>query len=178
MQPATAHSLYNQLLALPEGLTGEILDSQIHTRPRPTGLHTGVESALQIELGGPGGCRILVEPEVHVVRDTEVCVPDLAGWCRGHLLQLPRDQRFDVVPDGVCEVLSPSTESKDRPIKMPLYARYGMAFAWLLDPLKRTPEAFAPKDGDWRTLGAWRGDDTVSVPPFKAVRLGLGAIWS
>ncbi len=53
MQSATSHSLYAQLLALPEELTGEILNGQLHTQPQPAGPHTGVESALQIELGGP-----------------------------------------------------------------------------------------------------------------------------
>jgi Uma2 family endonuclease len=103
--------------------------------------------------GGPGGWRILVEPEIHFVRDREVCVSDLAGWRRERLAELPRDQRFDVVPDWVCEILSPSTESKDREIKMPIYARYGVPFAWLIDPLKRKVEAFLLSDGDWRHPG-------------------------
>ena len=185
MRPAPLHSLYERLLALPEGLTGEILNGQLHTQPRPSGPHAGVESALQIELGGPfdrgkggpGGWRILIEPEIHFVRDTEVCVPDLAGWRRERLPQLPRDQRFEVVPHWVCEVLWPSTESKDRRIKMPIYARYGVGFAWLIDPLARTLEAFALEGTDWHPLGVWRGDQTVAAPPFEAVQLALGDLW-
>jgi len=35
----------------------------------------------------------------------------------------PRDQRFDVVPDWICEILSASsTETRDHRIKMPIYA--------------------------------------------------------
>jgi Uma2 family endonuclease len=186
MQLAESYSLYDQLIALPEGLTGEILNGQLHAQPRPAAPHMGVESALQIELGGPfdrgrggpGGWRILVEPELHFVRDQEVCVPDLAGWRRARMPQLPRDQRFDVVPDWVCEILSPSTESKDRQIKMPIYARYGVGFAWLVDPLKQTLEAFALEQKEWRQLGRWQGEETVAVPPFDAVRLALGDLWS
>jgi Uma2 family endonuclease len=133
MQAAETHLLYERLMDLPEGLTGEILNGQLHAQPRPSGPHMGVESALQIELGGPfdrgrggpGGWRILVEPEIHFVRDQEVCVPDLAGWHRGRLPRLPRGQRFEVVSDWICEILSQSTESKDRQIKMPIYARHG-----------------------------------------------------
>ena len=33
------------------------------------------------------------------------------------------EHRFEVVPDWVYEVLSASTESKDREITMPIYAR-------------------------------------------------------
>jgi hypothetical protein len=83
METAKQFRLYDQLMALPEGLTGEILNGQLHTQPRPPGAHTGVESALQIERGGPfdrgrgdpGGWRILIEPHIHFVRGIEVCVP-------------------------------------------------------------------------------------------------------
>ena len=37
---------------------------------------------------------------------------------------IPRDQRFEVVLDWICAVLSPGTESKDRKIKLPVYARH------------------------------------------------------
>ena len=186
MQTAEAYSPYDRLLDLPEGLVGEILNGQLHAQPRPSGSHLGVESALQIELGGlfgrgrggPGGWRILVEPEVHFVRDREVCVPDLAGWRRERLPELPRDQRFEVVPDWVCEVLSPSSESKDRQVKMPIYAHYRVGFAWLVDPLKQMLEAFESRDGDWHPLGTWRGTDTAAIPPFAAADLVLRDLWA
>jgi Uma2 family endonuclease len=77
----------------------------------------------------------------------------------------------------VCEILSPSTESKDRRVKMPIHARYGVGFAWLIDPLARTLEAFTGGGPDWRTLGTWRGDESVAVPPFEAVRLDRSGLW-
>lgn len=186
MPPFEAESLYDQLLQLPQSLIGELLNGQLHTQPRPSGPHTGVESALQIELGGPfdrgrggpGGWRILVEPEIHFVRDREVCVPDLAGWRRERLPALPKDQRFEVVPDWLCEILSPSTESKDRRIKLPLYARHGVGHVWLVDPVERTLEAFELADGEWRPLGTWRDDATVVVAPFAAVPLLLRDLWA
>jgi Uma2 family endonuclease len=181
-QPAT---LYDRLLELPEGLTGEILNGQIHTQPRPAGPHARAESVLQIEIGGPfdrgkggpGGWWILVEPEIHFLRDREVCVPDLAGWRRERMPRIPDDQRFEIVPDWVCEILSPSTESRDRSLKMPIYARHGVAHAWLVDPLAKTLEAFVLDSGAWRPLGTWGGDDPAAVPPFAAVPLALGELW-
>lgn len=87
MQAGFQPTLYERLEALPEGLTGEILDGQLHTQPRPTGLHARAETELGIDIGGaygrgrggPGGWWIIVEPEVHFVTDVEVTVPDLAG---------------------------------------------------------------------------------------------------
>ena len=78
----------------------------------------------------------------------------------------------------MCEILSPSTESKDRQIKTPIYAHYGVPFAWLVDPLKQILEACAREGENWRSLGAWRGDETVTVPPFEAVPIALPDLWS
>jgi hypothetical protein len=55
MQHAHKPRPYEQLEALPEGLTGELLNGQLHTQPRPAGPHALTESNLQIEIGGPLG---------------------------------------------------------------------------------------------------------------------------
>ncbi len=78
----------------------------------------------------------------------------------------------------MCEVLSPSTEGQDREIKMPIYARYGVANAWLIDPLARTLEAYALEAGAWRELARFAGGAQVTVAPFEAVSIGLDALWA
>ena len=185
MIAAVQYSLYDRLLALPEHLTGEILDGELHTQPRPRGPHAFAESVLGAELiapfsrgrGGPGGWWILVEPEVHFIRDTEVVVPDLAGWRRERMPAIPQGHRFEVVPDWICEILSPSTESKDRRIKMPLYARSGVRYLWLIDPDVRTLETYELADGAWAPIGEFRGNDLVAAAPFAAVTITLEDLW-
>jgi Uma2 family endonuclease len=184
--PQQRPTLYEQLETLPPGLTGEILDGQLHTQPRPTGPHVFTASELGYELigpfergrGGPGGWWIIDEPELHFICNAEVDVPDLAGWRRARMPTLPEGHRFTVVPDWVCEVLSPATESKDRDIKMPIYARFGVAWAWLIDPGKHTLEAYALKDGTWREIGRFAGAARVSVPPFAAAEIALDDLWA
>jgi Uma2 family endonuclease len=185
MHARTRPTLYEQLEALPEGLIGEILDGQLYTQPRPSGRHGVAASSLGGELygpfqkgkGGPGGWWIIDEPELHFIHNTEVEVPDLAGWRRERMPSPPEGHRFEVVPDWVCEILSSSTESRDREIKMPIYARYGVAFAWLVDPLKRTLEAYLLDDGSWRAIGHFAGNDRVTIAPFEAVAIDLPALW-
>ena len=185
-QPQPRPTLYERLEALPEGLTGEILDGQLYTQPRPSGLHVIAATSLADELvspfqkgrGGPGGWWITAEPELHFIRDTEVNVPDLAGWRRGRLPRIPRDHRFSVVPDWVCEVLSPSTAGTDRDVKMPIYAQYGVAHAWLIDPIAHTLEAYALKAGAWVEIGRFAGAAQVLVPPFAAVTINLDDLWA
>lgn len=142
-QPAT----YSDLEALPETVVGELIAGDLYVSPRPAARHVLVSSALGIELGpfqrgrgGPGGWWILDEPELHLRSD--VLVPDLAGWRRERMPELPDGVAFNVVPDWVCEVLSPSTAKIDLEIKLPLYAAAGVEFAWLIEPVNRTLQVF------------------------------------
>lgn len=179
-------SLYNQLLALPDNVVGEIINGQLYTQPRPTGPHALVCSSLEIEVGaayqkgrdGPGGWWIIVEPEVHFVRDTEVLVPDIAGWRRERMPKMPSDHRFEVTPDWVCEVLSPSTGKKDRFGKMPVYARHGVSYLWLVDPLARTLEVFELVQGYWTVIGQFKDNAEVSVAPFQEITIALPDLWA
>ena len=176
---------YEQLLALPENQVGEVIGGRLYTQPRPAGPHAMAEGAIYTNLSppfnfgrnGPGGWWIVIEPEIHFIRDTEVAVPDLAGWRRERMPTIPRGHRFEVVPDWVCELLSPSTQQKDRVLKLPLYARYGLAHAWLVDPLARTLEVFELNEGKWILLGAIREDEPVCFPPFTAVTFSLADLW-
>lgn len=184
--PATARKFatYEDLFDLPDNVVGEIIHGQLITHPRPAPKHASAASTLGMTIGppyhrgrdgGPGGWRILDEPELHL--GPHILVPDLAGWRRERMPQLPRDHRFEVVPNWVCEILSPSTARKDRMTKMPVYARYGVAYLWLVDPLARTLEALALQDGRWTVMGLFQEQDTVSVAPFAEMALELGALW-
>jgi len=179
-------SLYEQLIDLPEHVTGEILNGELHAMPRPSGRHGVVERGLGFNLsgpfdfgrGGPGGCWIINEPEVHFIRDVEVAVPDLAGWRRERMPNVPDDHRFEIVPDWVCEILSPSTAKKDRVMKLPIYARYGVQHVWIVDSLAQTLEAFELQQGRWTLIATLKDDDQVAVPPFDAVAFSLADLWA
>ena len=185
IQSAKSPSLYEQLVALPEGLTGEIINGQLRAQPRPAGPHALASSRLGADIegpfgrgrGGPGGWWIIDEPEVHFLLDREVMVPDIAGWRRERMPTLPEGHKFEVVPDWICEVFSPSSKSSDREEKMPLYAHYGVGYAWLVDPKAQTLEAYRLVDGKWAPLGFFRDDDDVSVPPFDAITIHLVELW-
>jgi len=184
--PKIAQDLYAELCDLPPHVTGEIIGGQLYAQPRPAGPHAMSDSNLLIEIGmafqrgkgGPGGWWIINEPEIHFVRDVEVCVPDIAGWRKERMPKIPRGHRFKIVPDWMCEVLSPSTAKKDRVVKMPVYAQYGVGFLWLVDPLERTLEAFALREGRWTVIGLFQDGETVQVAPFEELALNLGDIWA
>jgi Uma2 family endonuclease len=186
VKPLNPSSLYGRLLALRENLVGEIIGGELYTQPRPGGRHGMAEIGLGTILltpfhrgqGGPGGWWILPEPEIHFVRDIEVAVPDLAGWRRERMPELPEGHRFEVVPDWVCEILSPSTANKDRTLKLPFYAGYKVSHAWLVDPEARTLEAFSLREGRWSLIAMLKDDDPVRIPPFDAISFSLADLWA
>jgi len=176
---------YRDLENLPERFTGEILNGQLHAQPRPAAPHGYTHSAMGSELfkpfhrgtDGPGGWWIINEPEVHFSLDRDVTVPDLAGWHRERMPRFPTSHKFEVVPDWICEILSPSTRSIDREIKMPLYARYGVSWLWLVEPIEHVVEAYWLAAGEWSKIGRYTGTAQATIPPFDAVSFDLGNLW-
>ena len=184
--PKPTQDLYAELCDLPPHVTGEIIGGKLYTQPRPAGPHAVSGSALGMDIGaafqrgkgGPGGWWIIDEPEIHFVRDVVVCVPDIAGWRKERMPKIPKGHRFEIAPDWACEVLSPSTGKKDRVVKMPVYAQFGVSFLWLVHPLDRTLEAFALHEGCWTVIGLFQDDETVQVAPFAELALNLGDLWA
>jgi len=192
-QPAEKlrQATYADLEAVPPHKVAEIIHGTLHVMPRPAPKHTRVSSSLGFKLGGPfdlgeggpGGWWILDEPELHfpnaaVQAGKDVLVPDLAGWRRERMPELPEEAFFSLAPDWICEVLSKSTEEIDREEKMPIYAREGVRHAWLIDPTKRTLEGFTLEGRRWEAIGTWGDSDRVRVVPFDAIELDLSVLWT
>ena len=84
---------------------------------------------------------------------------------------------FTLRPDWLCEILSPSTTSFDRTKKLAIYAREGVPWAWLIDPLARTLEVLKLENGRWTILATHAGEEVVRAEPFEAIELALAALW-
>ncbi|KFE67758.1 hypothetical protein DB31_8241 [Hyalangium minutum] len=178
-KPAT----YADIEALPEHVVGEIIAGELHVSPRPALPHTVVATRLGGELlgpfdrgrGGPGGWILLDEPELHL--GEEVLVPDLAGWREHRMPEPPRTAACTLAPDWVCEVLSASTASLDRALKMPVYAREGVQYVWLVDPERQSLEVFRLQEGHYTLLVTHAGMTRVRAEPFEALELELHYLW-
>ena len=174
---------YADIEALPSDLVGEIIDGALVTHPRPSPRHSAAAAALAGELAGPfqkgrqgpGGWIFFTEPELHL--GEQVVVPDIAAWRRERMPSFPEANYLETAPDWICEVLSASTERRDRGKKRQIYGDYGVAHLWLLDPRFQILEAFASVESHWRLLGTWDSDETVSVAPFEAISFSLADLW-
>ena len=180
---STRRATYQDVLDAPPHQVAEIVDRTLYTHPRPAPPHAVASSVLGGELGppfhrghgGPGGWWILDEPELHLGED--IVVPNLAGWRRERMAELPDTAYFTLAPDWVCEVLSASTRRLDLHEKRPVYAREGVGHLWLIDPTDRTLEASELHDGQWLLIASAKDGEPVSVRPFDAITFSLGDLW-
>ncbi|XXY53506.1 Uma2 family endonuclease [Sorangium sp. So ce269] len=193
-QPAEKQrsATYADLKAVPANKVAELIGGVLHVLPRPAPRHANASSVLGIKVGGPfglgdggpGGWWTLDEPELHfpdpgAPGEIDALVPDLAGWRRERMPELPKTAFFPLAPDWVCEVLSPSTEEIDREEKMPIYAREGVRYAWLVDPIARTLEVSSLVSGrGWGPAVVHRDAARVRVEPFEAIELDLSVLWA
>jgi Uma2 family endonuclease len=178
-KPAT----YADLEALPPNKLGEIIAGELYVSPWPTVPQVVASSRLggylgglfDLGIGGPGGWGILGKPELHLGED--ILVPDLAGWRRERMSQFPETVGIPLAPDWLCEVLSPSTRTLDRSLKLGVYAREGVRHVWLVEPLERTLEVLRLEGTHYTLLGTHTGTDRVHAAPFQAVELPLAILW-
>lgn len=177
-KPAT----YDDLLALPEGTRAEVLGGVLVTPPSPLPRHGRAQRVLGRIVGGPfddddgrggpGGWWIVPEVDVRL-SPHDIVRPDVAGWRRERLID-PWDTRpIDVVPDWICEILSPSNVADDRVRKRRVYAAHGVAFYWLLDPTERTLEALRldPSSKAWIEIGSYDDASVARIAPFEAIEI-------
>lgn len=184
--PAAKLATYEDLLAVPPNVRAEILSGEIVTSPAPLPRHSKTQGAARRFLGGPfddddgrggpGGWWIFVEVDV-ALGEHDIVRPDLAGWRRDRLPKPGAIRPIKIIPDWVCEIVSPSTAARDRATKRNLYARSGVAHYWLIDPEARVLEALALREGSWFELGVYDDSATARIPPFDAIELEIGRLF-
>lgn len=174
---------YADLFSLPAHHVGQIVKGALYSHPRPAIPHAVASSELGSDLGqrfgrgrgGPGGWLIVDEPELHLSKD--ILVPDLAGFRRERVPEAPKAAYFEIAPDWVCEVLSPSTARLDRGPKREVYAREHVPYLWFVDPDAKTLEVLRLDGPTYRVIQTFADDALVRAEPFEATELELAFLW-
>ncbi len=182
--PAKKKATYEDLFDIPENMTGEIINGELIVTPRPSPRHMRSASVLGGKIlppydfgegGGPGGWIILDEVEIKLGEDT--IVPDLAGWRKDRFPKNLEHNWIEVVPDWVCEVLSPRTALRDRTGKAIIYAEHRVGHLWLVDPLNMTLEVFRLESNHLVPAGVFGGKEKARLEPFVEIEINLGDLW-
>ncbi len=77
-------------------------------------------------------------------------------------------------PDLVVEVISPSTESRDRNDKARLYWSHGVLEYWLVDTSRRTIEVFGAGRDGFELLAVYGEGDALESPTLNGLSLDVG----
>ncbi len=178
-RPAT----YQDVIDAPPNKVAEILNGELHLSPRPASRHSRASFRIGSAISpfdndpgedAPGGWIILDEPEIHL--GPQVLVPDLAGWRRERMPEMPDVAAFELAPDWVCEVASPSTRRADRMLKLPIYRTFDVPWVWIVDPLTETVEVYQGDGPRWIAAATAVGAGLIRLPPFDALELDPG-LW-
>ncbi|MCL5405323.1 MAG: Uma2 family endonuclease [Deltaproteobacteria bacterium] len=182
---AKKSATYEDLYKIPDNMIGEIIDGELIATPRPAPKHARATTVLSNiigpsydrfgEGGGPGGWIFLYEVEIKL--GEHILVPDLAGWKQERFPTEIEHNWIPVAPDWICEFLSPATLRTDKIKKMPVYAQFGVAYAWLIDPRDKTLDIYSLESGRWSLLGSFVENDKVRAEPFLEIEINLADLW-
>jgi Uma2 family endonuclease len=190
VEPARKLATYADLLALPEDVRAEVIDGVVVTPPSPLPRHNRVQAGILRFVGGPfdyddgdgrggpGGWWILAEVDVELATH-QIVRPDVVGWRRERLPDPWTTRPIKVVPDWICEILSPSDLAYDRVKKRELYRKHNVPFYWIVDPEARTLEALEldAKSGRWIEVGAYDEKSVQHIAPFAEIELEVGRLF-
>ena len=179
------NATYQDVIDAPDHLVAELIGGKLYLMTAPKHPHLLTASVLGMIIGnafmrrsgGPGGWLIIDEPGLHLSWQVKYFRPDLAGWRQDKLDMGTIDQNPTLMPDWVCEVLSPSTRKKDLDIKLPEYARAGIPYSWIIAPIAKSLKAYELQSGAWVQIADLKDNDAVSVPPFDAITFDLAELW-
>jgi Uma2 family endonuclease len=168
------------LLAMPDdGKRREIIDGELLVTPSPMRPHQRIslklafafETFLQVHPLG----ELLVAPMDVILGEHDVLEPDLLFVLNEH-----RDFLKDWVrgaPDLVIEILSPTTETRDRGPKMKAYARYGVGEYWIVDPIAEAIEVYRLTEQGYQLAALCAKDQQVETPLLPGFSLPVSLIF-
>jgi Uma2 family endonuclease len=184
--PTERRAGLSDYLAIPEAdRFHELLDGQIVQKALPSFRHGWAQRKLGAcldpysgrpgGLGRPGGWWIVSEVELDLLPGTRI-QPDLCGW-RCENLPEPPEGVVAVRPDWVCEVLSPSTASRDLLVKRNLLERARVPHYWLLDPMQQTVTVLRLTDGHYVLSQQAERDQTLRGEPFELIEIPVATLY-
>jgi Uma2 family endonuclease len=172
---------YEDYAALPDdGRRYELYEGELVMNPSPRPRHQVVIGNLYMLMAEHvrrrGLGEVYLSPIDVILSRISVLQPDLVFVARDRL-GIVTERAIEGLPTLVVEVLSPSTNARDRGVKQALYARYGVAYYWVVDPPARRVEAMRLSGGSYEALGVLDETAPAALPPLGELTLDPAAIW-
>jgi Uma2 family endonuclease len=178
--PFTYQHLRHLRDRLDERYRCEIINGELFVSPSPGLAHQRVAASLFLLLGNYVQARRLGEmlfaPLDVIFSDVDVVVPDLLYLTNEQLARTP-DRGVEEAPTLVVEILSPSTQRRDRTKKMALYEEMGVPHYWLVHPTARWIEAYEQQAERFVLTARETGAAEFRPALFPGLVVPLGELW-
>jgi Uma2 family endonuclease len=162
----------------------ELVDGVVEKRAAPQPSHGLAQGKLTAVLDpynrrpggprGPGGWWLMTEVDTLYARTEEVFRHDAQGYRLDLHSEMPTGFPCPVVPEWVCEILSPGSARVDWMKKQRTLHAHRVPHYWVIDPaaglltvLRHSPEGYV------LALTAGKGD-VVRAEPFDGIELAVG----
>jgi Uma2 family endonuclease len=164
-----------------DGTRYEIIAGRLYVSPSPHLNHqlicAGLIHVLMSWNGGAAGKgRVVVAADV-VASEQDLVVPDVFWVSAEHLDRMGSDGRLHGAPDLVIEVLSRSTEARDRTDKVELYSKLGVGEYWIVDWRRRCIEVFRRDLVALRSVVLLTPDGVLESPNLPGLRMPLAGLF-
>ena len=178
--PFKKNATYADLYTIPDTWVGEIIHGDLYAFPRPRSIHSRALTRTMQALApydddeSPDGWIILHDVEIWFGKN--LLVPDLCGWRRSRMPEMPDVTTMKLAPDWVCEGLSPSTVRLDKGPKREIYAKGGVGHIWFADPALKTIDVLELTGKTYNFVRTATGNEKAKLAPFPQP-IDLSRLW-
>ncbi|WP_372636420.1 Uma2 family endonuclease [Cohnella sp.] len=164
-----------------DGNRYEVIDGVLELMsPSPTASHQSILSELIDALRQ--SCKtdylIYFAPLDVILSDTNVVQPDaiMIHRSRKHIVT---SRGIEGPPDLAVEVLSPSSQKRDRLKKRAVYEKHGVPEYWIVDPDSRTLEQFQLDErGNYVLIQLYEGDELIASDKLHCVSFAISRLFA
>lgn len=177
--PTKARLTYEHYCLFPDdGRRHEVIDGEHYMNPSPSTYHQTLSRRLQFALYErlelTGRAQVFDAPTDVELSLHNIVVPDLVV-VRNERSQIITPSRIKGAPDLIVEILSPSTRTNDRSLKLEVYRACGVPEYWIVDPESHTVEQHVLSDDGYRLLGSQT--ERIAPQAFPDVEIDLTGVW-
>ena len=163
-----------------DGRRYEVIDGQLYVSPAPSFEHQYLATNLLLHVGPFVRERHLgkiVMAPIGVKLDDENGVePDLV-YISNERANIIAERGVEGAPDLVVEILSPSTQARDRGVKMRRYAAAGVLHYWILDPAARALEERVLGPDGYELVGVFGPGSVFRPRLFPGLEIPIDDLW-
>ena len=171
MQNPKIKFTYRDYLLLPEQDRRELIEGDFHMVPAPNIRHQTISLNLGLVLANfvrdNGLGDVFLAPTDVALDNLNVVQPDIL-YISNERRGIITENNISGAPDLVIEILSPSTASRDRELKLNLYARFGVREYWIVDPDESSVQVMNLGDEGYAAIKTYDSGDVESsaLPGF------------